>query len=65
MSEGGTTMKMRLSRPKDVTWWIAIGLGALGLLGQFGVVVALGEYSFFLVAAGLVLMIVATAVKNL
>ncbi len=58
-------MKMKLSRPKDVTWWIAIALGALGLLGQFGVVVALGAYSFFLVAAGLVLMIVATAVKNL
>ena len=58
-------MKMKLSRPKVITWWIAVALGALGLVGQLGVVVALGAYSFFLVTAGLVLLIVATLVKNL
>lgn len=58
-------MKMKLSRPKVITWWIAVALGALGLLGQLGVVVALGAYSFFLVTAGLVLLVVATLAKNL
>ncbi len=56
---------MKLSRPKVITWWIAVALGALGLLGQFGVVVGLGAYSFFVVTAGLILLIVATLVKNL
>ena len=56
---------MNLSRPKIVTWWIAVALGAIGLLGWSGVVVGLGAYSFFLVTAGLVLLIVATLVKNL
>ncbi len=58
-------MKMKLSPPKVITWWIAVALSALGLLGEFGVVVVWGAYSFFLVAAGLVLLIVATLVKNL
>ena len=58
-------MKMKLSRPKVITWWIAVALGALGLAGQLGVVVGLGAYSFFLVMAGLVLLAVATLVKNL
>ena len=40
-------------------------LGALGLVGQLGLVVGLGAYSFFLVTAGLVLLVVATLVKNL
>lgn len=58
-------MKMNLSRPKVITWWIAITLGALGLAGQLGVVAALGAYSFLLAMAGLILLIVATLVKNL
>ena len=58
-------MTMNLSRPKVVTWWIAVALGAVGLLGWAGVVVGLGAYSFFLVTAGLVLLILATLLKNL
>jgi len=58
-------MKLKLSRPKVITWWIAVALGALGLLGQLNVIAALGAYSFFLVTAGLVLLIVATLLKNL
>ena len=61
---GGSTM-LRLSRPKVITWWIAIALGALGILGQLSVVPALGPFSFVLVAAGLVLLAVAVVLKNL
>ena len=56
---------MKLRRPKVVTWWIALALGALGLLGHFRVVAALDPHSFLLVTAGLVLLAVATLVKNL
>ncbi len=54
-----------LSAPKVVTWWIAIGLGVLGLLGHTGTIAGLGEYSFWLVTAGLVLLVLATLLKDL
>ena len=56
---------MKLSRPKVITWWIAIALGVLGILGQLSVVPALGAYAFVLVTAGLVLLAAAVVLKNL
>ena len=56
---------MKLTPPKVITWWIAVILGALGLLGYLGTVAGLSQYSFWLVAAGLVLLAVATFVKDL
>ena len=56
---------MKLSRPKVVSWWIAVALGALGLLGQLGIVTTLGAYSFWLVAAGFVLLVLATLLNDL
>ncbi|MEX2029643.1 MAG: hypothetical protein WD906_01550 [Anaerolineales bacterium] len=56
---------MKLTPPKTISWWIALILGALGLLGHFGSVAGLSQYSFWLVTAGLVLMLVATRTKNL
>ncbi len=57
--------KMKLSAPKVITWWIAVVLGALGLLGHSGTVAALSTSSFWLVTAGLVLLALATLLKNL
>jgi len=54
-----------LSAPKVVTWWIAIGLGVLGVLGYLGTVAALSEYAFWLVAAGWLLLVLATLLKDL
>jgi len=56
---------MKLSPPKVITWWIAVVLGVLGLLGHAGNVAGLSAYSFWLVLVGLVLMLVATLIKNL
>ena len=56
---------MKLSPPKNITWWIAFALGLLGLLGFAGNVAGLSQYAFWLVLAGLVLMLVATRVKDL
>ncbi len=56
---------MKLTPPKVITWWIALLLGVLGLLGFLGVIAGLGQYAFWLVTAGLALMLVATLVKNL
>jgi hypothetical protein len=54
-----------LSAPKVVTWWIAIGLGVLGILGYTGTVAALSEFAFWLVVAGLVLLVLGTFLKDL
>lgn len=56
---------MRLNPPKVITWWIALFLGVLGLLGFLAVIAGLGQYAFWLVAAGLALMLAATLLKNL
>ena len=56
---------MRLTRPKQVSWWIAVALGALGLLGHWGVVAQLGTYAFWLVVAGLVVLALATLLRDL
>ncbi len=58
-------MKMKLTPPKNITWWIALGLGVLGLLGHFRTVAALSPYAFWLVAAGLALLLVACLTKGI
>ena len=56
---------MKLSAPKVITWWIAVVLGALGLLGRTGTVAALSTSSFLLVTAGFLLLALATLLKRL
>jgi len=56
---------MKLTPPKTITWWIALVLGVLGLLGYLGSVAGLSTSSIWLVAAGLILMLVATRTRNL
>ncbi|MGA9398609.1 MAG: hypothetical protein WBV22_10170 [Anaerolineaceae bacterium] len=56
---------MKLTPPKVITWWIAVILGVLGLLAYMGSLAALSSYAFWLVLIGLVLMLVATLIKDL
>jgi hypothetical protein len=58
-------MKMKVSAPKVVTWWIAVILGILGLLGKLGVVAALAAYDFWFAFIGLALLAIATITKGL
>jgi len=55
----------RLSAPKQTTWIVCVVLGAAGLLGKFAGVTALAPYAFWLVAIGLALLILATAMEGL
>jgi hypothetical protein len=50
---------MRFNAPTAITWVIGLILGVLGLLGHFGTVAALSSYAFWLVVAGLAVMLVA------
>lgn len=56
---------MNLSAPKQVTWWIAVLLGVVGLLGGLGLVGALKAYSFWLVVVGWVLLVLGTLLEGL
>ena len=55
---------MKLSEPKVVTFWIAVILALLGLIGQF-FVAALAPYAFWLVLIAFIVLAVANLVKGL
>jgi 4-hydroxybenzoate polyprenyltransferase len=56
---------MKLSAPKVVTWWIALILAVLGLLGFLGVVTAIAPYAFWLALIAAALLLIATQMKGL
>ncbi len=58
---------MKLSAPKNVSWLVALVAGALGALMHYGIIHigVLRPYTFFLVAGGLALLLIATAVRGL
>lgn len=60
---GGNTMK--LSKPKVITWWIAVILGVVGILSTILPIPALAAYAFWLLAVGFVLLVLGTALKGL
>jgi hypothetical protein len=56
---------MRFSAPKKATWWIALILTALGLVGRFISIPLISGNAFWLVVAGYALLALSTSVKNL
>jgi hypothetical protein len=58
---------MTFSAPKSTSWFVGLGLGVVSLLLHYGVVHVgvLAPYSFFMLVAGWVLLLVATATKGL
>lgn len=56
---------MNLSAPKNITWWVAVVLGVLGLLGNFVALPVIGGLSFWLLLLGFALLAVATAIEGL
>jgi threonine/homoserine/homoserine lactone efflux protein len=56
---------MRLSQPKVITWWIAVILAVVGLVGELGVIPALADVGFWLVLIAFVLLAVANLVRGL
>ena len=56
---------MRLTPPKNITFWIAVALAFLALLSFTGTLSILPIEAFWLAFAGLILLIVALLVRNL
>jgi len=59
-------MKLKLSEPKVVTFWIAVALAVLGVLVSQGIISGgLTSYAFWLVVAGFALLALGNLVKDL
>jgi hypothetical protein len=56
---------MKLSAPKNITWWIAVVVGVLGFIGNFVAIPVIGGLSFWLLFIGFALLAVATIIKGL
>jgi Na+-translocating ferredoxin:NAD+ oxidoreductase RnfD subunit len=56
---------MKLSPPKQVTWYVALVLAVLALVGQQKIVAGLTQYSFWLALIAAALLLVATMVEGL
>jgi L-asparagine transporter-like permease len=55
----------RFSAPKNITWWIALILAALGIIFHFVSVQPFSQFSFWFVAVSAVLLLLATVFKGL
>lgn len=56
---------MKLSAPKQTTWWIAVVLGVLGLVGTYVSLPFVSANTFWFVAVGFILLTLATFFKGL
>ena len=56
---------MKLSAPKTATWWIAVILGAVGVISYLTPVPTISDFAFWLVAIGLVILVLGTLLKDL
>ena len=56
---------MKLSAPKVTTFWIAVILAVLGVLAFLGTIHLPGNYAFWLVVAGFVVLALGNLVKGM
>lgn len=56
---------MKLSAPKQYTWWIAVVVGALGFIGNFVTLPVISGLSFWLLFIGFGLLALATFMDGL
>ena len=56
---------MKLSKPKTLTWWIAVIVGVLGILASILPIPLFAPYAFWMVAAGFVLLVLGTTFKGI
>jgi hypothetical protein len=55
---------MKLSTPTKLVFWLSTVLGVLGILGNFITLPLIGAYSFWLLAAGFVLLWLGNVLKG-
>jgi hypothetical protein len=58
-------MNLKLTPPKEITFWIAVVLGLLGLFSFLGVLTLLPIEAFWLLFIGFALLVVALLMKGM
>lgn len=56
---------MKTSAPKNITWWICLVLGVLGILATLVKIPVVSGNEFWFVVVGLAIMLIATVTKGL
>jgi len=56
---------MKLNRPKEITFWIAVVLVLIGIMAHLGSIPGLAGYAFWLVVSGFVLLALGNMLRNL
>jgi hypothetical protein len=56
---------MKLNSPKVVSWWIAVVLGLLAIVGTTNVVPVIAPFAIWFAIVGLAFLALATVVKGL
>jgi heme/copper-type cytochrome/quinol oxidase subunit 1 len=56
---------MKLSAPKQITFWIAVVIAAVGLIAHLVTIPVLSGLAFWLVVIGFILLAVANLVEGL
>lgn len=56
---------MKLTPPKNITFWISLLLGVLGFLGKIIAIPIISTYAFWFLFAGFVLLVLALLIKGL
>lgn len=56
---------MNLSAPKQITFWIAVVLGVLGILGSLVPTIGLGSFAGWLLIIGFVVLVLANLFEGL
>jgi heme/copper-type cytochrome/quinol oxidase subunit 1 len=57
--------KMKFTPPKQITFWIAVVLAALGLIASLVTIPVLSGIAFWLVLAGFILLALSLLIKGL
>ena len=56
---------MKPNAPKQITWWIALVVGVVGVIANLVTIPVLSGFAFWLVVIAWVLLVLATFVKGL
>ncbi len=56
---------MKLSAPKQITWWIALVVGVIGILANLVTIPVLSGFAFWLVVVAFVLLLLASFIPGL
>lgn len=56
---------MRLSAPKNVTFWVAVVIALIGVIAFFNIIPAIGVNPFWLVLVGFIVLALGNLVKGL